>query len=269
MKIKYLLTLSIAISCFSCNQKSKNEGQEKVEEIVIPQIKFQVIDTLVHDSTAFVEGLEFANGDLYESTGSPEQMSETKSLIGIRGKNGKIIEKSVLEKKYFGEGITILNNKVFQLTYKHQTGFVYDSKTFKKLKTFDFDNAEGWGMTNDGKQLIMSDGTYKLTFIDPNTLQKTKELSVTENGYGKQNLNELEFVDNFIYANIYQTNQIVKINPSLGNIVGVLDFTPMAEYVKRISPKSLEMNGIAYDSKNKVFYLTGKMWSKIFVIRLI
>jgi len=250
---------------FSCNT-DKNENNQAEEEPTVPSLKFQIIDTLSHDVRAFTEGFEFVNNKLYESTGSPDDT--TKSIIGIVSKSGILDQKVLLDKKYFGEGMTILKGKVYQLTYKDQLGFVYEYPSFKKITEFKYNSLEGWGLTNDGTYLIMSDGTPTITFINPNGFGAEKTINVKSNGYGQTNVNELEYVNGFIYANIWQTNKIIKIDAKSGEIVASADLSALKNYVSNIYPKSLEMNGIAYDSTSKDFYITGKMWPKLFKLKL-
>jgi glutamine cyclotransferase len=168
--------------------------------------------------------------------------------------------------KYFGEGIVFLNNKIYQLTYQTKKGFVYDQKNFRKIGEFTYHSKEGWGMTTDGINLIMSDGTSTLTYLDPNSFQPVKTISVTnENGPVKK-LNELEFIRGFIYANVYTTSTIIKIDPQTGKEAGKLDLGSLAAEAKIKYPSALEMNGIAYDSASQKVYVTGKLWPNIYEI---
>lgn len=267
---KTVLIFLLSIFLFSCGSGDDKKNNNNITEKPIPSIDFELIKSYPHDTNSFTEGFLIHDGKLYESTGATRELPQTKSLFGtVDLKTGKIDPKAELDrKKYFGEGIAFLNGKVFQLTYQTQIGFVYDAKTFKKLKEFTFTNKEGWGMTTDGTYLIMSDGTNKLTYLDPNTLKAVKSVSVTENGYVKENINELEYVKGFIYANIWTTNTIVKINPADGSIIGKLDLSTLATEAKSLYTGSLEMNGIAYDSLNDKFLVTGKMWPRIYEIKL-
>ena len=260
----------IAFSLFGCNGSNNNSVNNSPINKPIPIIDFVYIKSYPHDTTAFTEGFLIHNGKLYESTGATIDLPQTKSLFGIVDlTTGKIEPKVVLDRsKYFGEGITFLNGKVFQLTYKTKIGFVYDATNFKKIKEFTFPSEEGWGLTTDGINLIMSDGTYELTFLNPITLQTVKKISVTENGYAKDYLNELEYIKGYIFANIWKTNTIVKIDPVDGKVVGKLDLSSLAYEAKNIYLRSLEMNGIAYDSvKNRIF-VTGKLWPKIYELQI-
>ena len=255
----------LAVIFFACNDSKKSTSEETES---IPTIPFQLVNSFPHDTTAFTEGLLVHNNQLFESTGSPDELAETSSVIGILDLNtGNLDKKVSLDKsKYFGEGIAILNNKVYQLTYKSKTGFVYDLNTFKKIREFSYSNAEGWGLTTDGQALIMSDGTYNLTYLDPNSLSVIKTLPVRENGFAKEQLNELEYIKGFIYANIWPTNEIVKIDPGTGNIVAKLDLGSVANDAKTRYPKLMETNGIAFDSTANKIFVTGKMWPRVYQI---
>lgn len=163
--------------------------------------------------------------------------------------------------------IVFFKDKLYQLTYQKQVGFIYEATTFKKVGEFKFQNKEGWSLTTDGSNLIMSDGTSKLTYIDPVKLSPVKVLNVTEFGYPIDKLNELEFIKGSIYANIWMSNTIVKIDPANGNIVGKIDLSSLTKEAKIINPDADVLNGIAYDSANDKIYVTGKMWSKIYQIQ--
>jgi len=253
----------------ACGGNNSNVSNNSNGDKLIPKINYTSIKSFPHDTVSFTEGFLFHDGELYESTGATEELPQTKSLFGVVDfSNGKISPKVILDRdKYFGEGITFLNGKVFQLTYRTKVGFIYDAKTFKKLKDFKLPVEEGWGMTTDGKNLIMSDGTSELTVLDPNTLQVTKKITVSENGALQEKVNELEYINGFIYANIWTTNTIIKIKPESGEIVGKMDLTSLSDEAKSIYPGSLEMNGIAYDSISNKVYITGKLWPKIYQIQ--
>lgn len=271
---KLYITLALCF-LFACSEKTdKRPPQTNTTTapaaIHIPQIHYSIINRHPHDVTAFTEGFLFHEGMLLESTGSPDNLPETESVIGIVDlKTGKIDKKVELDRDiYFGEGIVVLNNKLYQLTYKNQIGFYYDAKTFKKLGQFNYENKEGWGMTTDGSSLIMSDGTHQLTYLDPFSLKPSKKLTVTENDFFVQHLNELEYVDGFIYANIWLTNSIVKIDASTGKVVGKMDLTGLTNEVKVTHPQIAELNGIAYNPENGHLYVTGKMWPTTYELKL-
>ncbi len=275
--IKKIISFSVIVfsivSCSSC--ETKVEKDPKIippvvdEKPAIPVLEYTVANTLPHDTTAFTEGLLIHDNKLFESTGSPDNMPELKSVLGIVDmKTGKLDAKVELDKKAypFGEGMVILNGKIYQVTYKEQTGFIYDAKTFKKIGQFNYSNKEGWGLTTDGTHIIMSDGTNNLTYFDAE-MKPVKTLAVNENGYAADALNELEYIKGFIYANIYTTGYVVKIDPKTGNVVAKINFTPMNYDMRNLNPNALEMNGIAYDSIADKIYVTGKLWPKLFEVK--
>jgi len=268
--VKELFFSSIFL-LIGCNN-SGNTKQIKAEEIITiitPAIYYNLIKTHPHDTTSFTEGLVIHNKALFESTGSPDDLINTKSVFGpIDLSTGKIEVKSELDRAiYFGEGIAFLNNKIYQLTYQNQVGFIYDTKSFKRIGQFNFKSKEGWGLTTDGTFLIMSDGTHVLTFLDPISFNVVKTLNVTENDVAVTFVNELEFIKGYIYANIFTTNYIIKIDPQNGNVVGKMDLKSLSDEARNIYPGSREMNGIAYDSVGSKIYVTGKMWPYIYEIK--
>src|SRR5688572_31308734 len=255
---RWLILFLFTVILISCRESSKP----------VPIINYTVRNIFPHDTTLFTEGLVVYNGELFESTGSPEEFPHAESLIGkIDLTTGKMDIKVKLDKaKYFGEGIVFLKDKLYQLTYKNKTGFIYDAKSFKQLGVFSYSNPEGWGLTTDGINLIMSDGTHKLTFLNADNLQPQKILNVTENGNLVENLNELEFINGYIYANVWTTNYIVKIDPLNGNIPAKLDLNALSLDAKYKNPGSEVLNGIAYDSSDDKIYVTGKFWPNIYQI---
>lgn len=267
---QYILSSLLLVLLGSCNNNTTGEDTTTTEPAVTtPVINYTVAKYYVHDTSLFTEGLLFHNGQLFESTGSPEELPNTRSMIGITDlKTGKFTKKVEIDKsKYFGEGIVFFNNKLFQLTYKNQLCFIYDANTFKKTGEFTYANKEGWSLTTDGSSLIMSDGTNVLTYIDPVKYTPTKILSVTENGYPVDKLNELEFIKGFIYANIWLTDYIVKIDPSSGAVVGKIDLSSLTNEAKNKNPNADVLNGIAYDSTTDKVYVTGKLWPVIYEVQ--
>ncbi len=231
-------------------------------------LPFNVVATHPHDTALFTEGLFVHEGKMYESTGSPDNIPFTQSLIGILNlKTGKLDKKIELDRNiYFGEGSIIIGNKLFQLTYQNQKGFIYDAATFQKTGEFTYANKEGWGLTTDGQKLIMSDGTPVLTYLSPDDQKVLGTLTVKENGNPVNNLNELEYIKGFIYANIWMTNYIAKIDPATGNVVGKLNLNDLFKDARTKYANAQEMNGIAYDAATDKIYVTGKMWPVIYQI---
>jgi len=233
---------------------------------VIPQkFGYKVIRTYPHNIGHFTEGFEIRNGFLYESTGQ----EGTSSIYKIDLTSWKVIKESKLDDKYFGEGITILNGKLYQLTYKTQIGFVRDLNTFELIKTWNYKNEQGWGMTNDGKYLIMSDGTEFLTYIDTETLKEIKRIQVCNQKGVVINLNELEYINGEIWANLWMTDTIIKIDPKTGKIVAEIDLKGLlSSSLSNIKTPVDVLNGIAYDHEKNKIYVTGKLWPKLFEIEL-
>jgi glutaminyl-peptide cyclotransferase len=264
------LVMLCLVSCNGGDKPASTEEPSSANPNVPANIPYQIINTYPHDTSAFTEGLQFVDGKLYESTGN-----YGKSDFRITDlKTGTPEKKVPMDKKYFGEGLTVLNGKIYQLTYQEKTGFVYDAKTLKPEKTFTFNQGEGWGLTNDGKNLIMSNGSSNLFFLDPNTLQEVNRLGVT-NQYGQvSNINELEYIKGYIYANQWQNDVIFKIDPSSGKVVGVVDMSKLREQTGIPQPDQMTgegpdvLNGIAYDSAQNKIYITGKNWPKLFEVKL-
>jgi len=269
--IRLLCYFFLSVVFFSCANEHKNNTESSrpvTTRKSVPDLSYSLINSYPHDTNSFTEGFVVYNNELYESTGATSELPQTKSLFGtVDLATGKINVKAELDRqRYFGEGIVFLNGKVYQLTYRTKIGFIYDATTFKKLGQFTFPSAEGWGLTTDGTSIIMSDGTNTLTYLDPNTLQVIKSIAVSENNYAKDYLNELEYINGYIYANVYTTNSIVKIDIPSGKVVAKLDLSSLAENAKSAYRGSLEMNGIAYDSIKDKIYVTGKLWPKIYEV---
>ncbi|HER23811.1 MAG TPA: glutaminyl-peptide cyclotransferase [Candidatus Atribacteria bacterium] len=229
----------------------------------IPVYSYQVLNTYPHDQSAFTEGLVFEEGFLYEGTG----LYECSDLRRVELETGKLLQVRELPNQYFGEGITIYENKIIQLTWKSHLGFIYDKYNFELLQEFHYPN-EGWGITYDGKSIIMSDGTSTLHFLDPETFEEISRIEVCENDIPVTKINELEYVQGEIFANIWLTDRIARINPLTGRITGWIDLKGILNR-EDCSEKVDVLNGIAYDEKNNRLWITGKFWPKLFEIELI
>lgn len=224
-------------------------------------IKFTVVKTIPHDPKAFTEGLFIADGLLYESTG----LNGQSDIRAISLATGKIVRKVDLDARYFGEGIVPWKDRLISLTWQNGEGFVWRRGTFKKLSSFRYEG-EGWGFTTDGKQLIMSDGSSNLRFLDPETQKQTGTLAVTWQGQPVRNLNELEWAKGYIYANVWYSPLIARIDPKTG---AVTDWINLAALVSHNTLNSdMVLNGIAWDAKTGLLYVTGKNWSLIYILRL-
>lgn len=253
----------------AAGQKAKtpdaNAGQaaEAATSQEIPTYSYKIKNSWPHDRRAYTQGLIFHDGILWESTGQ----YGASSLRKVELTTGKVIKQISVPKNYFAEGMTVFHNKVFQLTWQEQKGFIYDPATFKKQGEFSY-TGEGWGLTHDGEFLIMSDGTDELRFLDPATFQTTRTINVTDRGAPIDQLNELEYIDGEIYANIYQTDRIVRIEPKTGKILGWIDLTGLLPSKDRTGGEDV-LNGIAYDEVGKRLFVTGKMWPKLFEIEIV
>ena len=257
MHRSFLFVLFLTLLALGCSKQGKNEVISEKD-----LIHYTVLKVFPHDVTAFTQGLTVDRGKLYESTGQANSwIAEVDIASGSQDK------KIVLDKKYFGEGITILNNKIYQLTWQNHIGFVYDAKTFTKIGEFQYLH-EGWGITHNDKNLIVSDGTYKLYFLDTLTLKVADTLLVKDHGIAIDNLNELEFIEGYLYANRWQTNLILKIDPANGNIVGKIDLSALVEKARQMNSRADVLNGIAYEKKTGILLVTGKLWPALFAIRL-
>ncbi len=264
MKKQHWLFLSLLFLFFiSCNNSdTTTNNTTETTANTIPVSTVSIVATLPHDTSSFTEGLEFYNNNLLESTGLPGKSK----LLEYDPSTGKILKQIKLEDKYFGEGITVLNDTLYQMTYQEHVVFVYDAKTFRKLKELPL-KGEGWGLTNDGTNLIASNGSSSLYYYQPGTFKLLKVVNVTENGSAVLNVNELEYVDGFVYANQWQYNYIVKIDPKSGNVVAKYDLSDINDRVKRMDPNADYLNGIAYNHVTKKFYVTGKNWPQLFEIK--
>jgi glutamine cyclotransferase len=263
MKRSIIGLLGLVVLMTACGKKD-NTNEVKNDPLLM---SYGVRAQWPHDTEAFTQGLVIHNGRLYESTGSPKGQKAPSWVGVIDVKTGKPEQKADLPAEYFGEGITILNNKIYQLTWTSKIGFVYDLNTFKRIKTFDYDS-EGWGITHDTKNLIMSDGSDKITFLDTTSLKSVRTLNVTDDNGAVEDLNELEYIEGFIFANLWQTNIIVKIDPQSGKVVGRLDLSQLARDAQMRNPKVDVLNGIAYHPVTKLMLVTGKYWPMTYVIQL-
>lgn len=267
-----LFALALIVAATGCGDEKKEPAKTQEAPLpavkVTPVINYTMVARYPHDITSFTEGFLFHNGKLFESTGSPDYLSQTRSAFGVVDlKTGKMDVKAELDRKaYFGEGIAVLNNLLYQITYTTQVGFIYDTKTFERKGQFGYMNKEGWGMTTDGESLIFSDGTSNLTYLETKDFKVVKTLTVTEGGYGLYNLNELEYINGYIYANIWMTNRIVKIDPKTGEVVEGLDLTALYNQSRSRNNSLAEMNGIAWDPVTDKILITGKLWPDIYEI---
>ncbi|MBE9468610.1 MAG: glutaminyl-peptide cyclotransferase [Bacteroidetes bacterium] len=247
------------------SDKSKDTKELKlffVSDVVPKKITYKILNTFTHDSKAYTQGFVYDNGYFFEGTG---QYGES-TLRKVNAETGDLVESLNLPSDVFGEGIVLFNNQIFQLTWQSLICYVYDRESFKLLHKFNY-QTEGWGITTDSENLIMSDGTSTIYYLEPEFFTKLKQFQVCDNNTAISNINELEYVNGFIYANVWQTNNIIKIDPTNGKVVAVINCKKLVpkEY---IGSQDNVLNGIAYNSVKNTFYVTGKRWPVIYEIEL-
>ncbi|MGF7232417.1 glutaminyl-peptide cyclotransferase [Arachidicoccus sp.] len=261
---KYLI-VSLVLLAFGCkNNKSNSQSNSDDTSIDAPaNIPYKVVNVYPHDPNSFTEGFFLHDGQVFESIG----LNGHSKLLVYDLKSGKVTQSVTLPSEYFGEGISIVNNKLYQLTYQKHKVFVYDLPTLNKIKEMTWPY-EGWGMTTDGKDLIISTGSSNLYYVNPEDFSIVKTVPVSNNYGPLPMINELEYVDGIIYSNVWETNNIVKINPKTGNVVGTIDLTNIRQQNSVPVVEANVLNGIAYDSTKNSFLVTGKNWPKTFEIKL-
>jgi glutamine cyclotransferase len=258
-----LLSLFLCVFFVACNSgdpASASDGNSPKSKTSV--LSYSVAATFPHDTSSYTQGLEFYKGELLEGTGNYGHSK----LMQLDLATGKPKREIALDSAFFGEGITVLNDTLYQLTYKEKKVFVYTAKDFKKIKEYPL-NTEGWGMTNDGTNLIVTDGSNNLYFYEPGTFRLMRTQGVTEDASPTVNLNELEYINGFIYANQYSiSSYIFKIDPSSGQVVAKLDLSDLTTRTKSKTPGADVINGIAYNPDTKKVYVTGKLWPELYEI---
>lgn len=227
-----------------------------------PVYGYEVVNTWPHDTNAYTQGLIYDAGTLIESTGQ----YGASSLRRVELQTGKVLKRVDVPRQFFGEGMTLLGGKIFQVTWTTRKGFVYDPQSFAKLSEFAYDG-EGWGLTHDGRSLILSDGTSQLRYLDPETFSTVRTVNVTDAGRPVRELNELEYVRGEIYANVWHTDRIARIDPQTGRVVGWIELKGLISDAERPDTEAV-LNGIAYDEAGDRLFVTGKLWPKLFEVRL-
>lgn len=268
MKVLPCLFLLLAVSCQKKTQALPpvtvvTEQRAEPDWRKHALLTYEVVKEFPHDPTAFSQGLLMSQGQWVESTGG----NGATSIRRVEKETGRVLLKKDLANDFFGEGVAELNGKLYQLTWQNQQGFVYDAKTLQWQKNFAY-QGEGWGLTTDGKSLIMSNGSERLRFLDPTTFRVQREIIVRRDGKPATQLNELEFIEGEIFANVWHSDEILRINPADGTVVGVIDLTGIDAASPRRDPEFV-LNGIAYDAATGEIFVTGKCWPKIYQIRLV
>ncbi len=228
-----------------------------------PTYGYQIVHAYHHDPTAFTQGLEFRAGFLYEGTG----LEGRSTLRKVKLETGEVLQQVSLPPELFGEGITVVNQQIFQLTWRTEIGFVYDQTSFRRRRSFNY-KGEGWGLTNDGSQIYMSDGSAQIRCWDPNSLQEKRRFTIRDSGRPVSLLNELEYVRGEIYANVWQSDRIARISLADGRVLGWIDLAGLLSPADRTEQVDV-LNGIAYDAPGNRLFVTGKLWPKLFEIKVV
>lgn len=260
-----LLLLTVLLAAAACGKSAAEKPPSVPPTPASPAVThygYEVIATWPHDPRAFTQGLVFRNGELVESTGLYGQST----LREVEVKTGRVLKQVPVPSQYFAEGLAVIGDQAYQLTWRNGKGFVYDADTFRLEREFAYEG-EGWGLATDGRWLILSDGTNRIRFLDPATFRVVRTIEVMENGRPVNRLNELEWVNGEIFSNVWQTDEIVRIDPATGQVRGVIDFSGLLAPLDR-GPESDVLNGIAYDAASDRLFITGKRWPKIYEVRL-
>ncbi|MGA9981801.1 MAG: glutaminyl-peptide cyclotransferase [Candidatus Sulfotelmatobacter sp.] len=243
--------------------QSSQQSSQQPHTARPPEYTFKLVQVFPHDPAAFTQGLAYRDGFLYEGTG----LNGRSSLRKVRLETGELVQRVDLSSEFFGEGIALLRNEVVQLTWQSQTGFVYNLSDFRLLRRFTY-SGEGWGLATNGRDFFMSDGTAEIRVLDGDTLAEKRRIKVHDGDKPIDQLNELEFVEGEIFANVWQTNRIARISPQSGKVIGWIDLTGLLPPVYHLESGAV-LNGIAYDADRKRLFVTGKLWPSIFQIQLV
>ena len=259
-----LLALVASLLVFplaSCSELPMSPGPATLQ--AVPRYTYKIVNTYPHDRKAFTQGLVFSDGALYEGTG----LYGASTLRKVDLETGEVLQIRRLPEQLFGEGITIWRDRIVQLTWREKNGLVYDKNSFELLEQFPY-STEGWGITHDGNYLVMSDGSSRLYFLHPDNFQEIGRIEVHDNARPVTRLNELEYIRGEIYANVWQTNRIVRISPKTGKVIGWIEMDGLLTQEELREPVDV-LNGIAYDAENDRLFVTGKLWPKVFEIKLV
>jgi glutaminyl-peptide cyclotransferase len=266
-KMFFCSVLLFCAACKASQATSQVQSPPQQDQAAVPfrvsNYTYEVINTYPHDPAAFTQGLVYHQGLLYESTG----LNGQSSLRRVEIQTGQVLKIEKVQQQFFAEGLALFNNRLYQLTWITQTAFVYDLDSFQMLRTFGY-TGEGWGLTHNGQSLIMSDGTNQIRFLDPETFQVQRTINVLDGGTPIRQLNELEYIKGEIFANIWFSDHIARIDPQTGRVNGWLDLAQLRSLGDRI-PTDNVLNGIAYDEAGDRLFVTGKNWPKLFEIKLV
>lgn len=263
-RLGIVLLICLALTNLHCQTSTvaTNSARTTTPEELVPLYSYEVVNTFPHDPEAYTQGLVFHEGKFFESTGRIGKSS----LRNVEVETGKVLKQANVPSPYFAEGITLLKGKIYQLTWQHHTGFIYDVATFKKLGEFTY-QGEGWGLTNDGNSLILSDGTDQIRFLDPSTFKVLRTIAVLDKRVPVARLNELEFIRGEIYANVWTEDRIARIDAKTGKVLGWIQLSGLIPRTE-LHDEEAVLNGIAYDEAHDRLFVTGKLWPKVFEIRI-
>jgi glutaminyl-peptide cyclotransferase len=267
LNIKTLFSIAISLAFVACSGAGASNAEIQQSDQMtaasrVPIYTYEVVKAYPHDPKAFTQGLVFHQGVFYESTG----LNGSSSLRRVEVETGKVLKKIDVPTQFFAEGLALLNGRLYQLTWQAQRGFVYDLDSFNKLREFDY-AGEGWGLTRDAHSLIMSDGSNRIRFIDPDTFEVQRIITVQDGRRDITQLNELEYIKGEIYANIWMNDRIARIDPQSGKVNAWIDMSGLLPHEARSDPGAV-LNGIAYDEASDRLFVTGKLWPKLFEIKL-
>ena len=253
----------LRLRVFFTNGKTENHSQKitLLSDLVPVNYTYRVVNEYAHDPKAYTQGLQYDDGWLYEGTGN----YGTSSLRKVNLKTGEVSQIRNLDQSLFGEGITVFGERIYQVTYKSQVGFIYDKSTFEEIQKVYYQNREGWGLTHNGKELIMSDGTNVIYFLDPEMFTINRQIEVYHNEGPAKSLNELEYINGKIWANRYYTDEVVIIDPETGKVEGRINLKGILKATDRKSTTDV-LNGIAWDAEGERIFVTGKFWPRLFEI---
>jgi glutaminyl-peptide cyclotransferase len=263
-RMPLILVLVLSLASLQCNSgaHTNTKPNNPPENAVVRTLDYEIVNIWPHDPNAFTQGLVFLDGKMIESTGQEGRSS----LRNVELQTGRILKKVDVPYPYFAEGIALLNNKIYQLTWQNQLGFIYDAQSFEKIGEFKY-NGEGWGLTTDGQSLILSDGSNRIRFLEPDSFKVTRTIAVMDAKVPVEKLNELEFINGEIYANIWHEDRIVAINPQTGRVTAWIDLAGLLQPGDVQDPEAV-LNGIAYDQSSGRLFVTGKLWPRLFEIKI-
>ncbi len=261
--VQMLVVLALALASLQCNGSANtNTNNPAAENAVVQKFSYQIVNMWPHDPNAFTQGLVFLDGKLLESTGQQGYSS----LRSVDLQTGKVLKKVDIPIPYFAEGIALLNNKIYQLTWQNERGFIYDAQTFEKTGEFSY-SGEGWGLASDGRSLLLSDGSNRIRFLDPDSFRVTKTIAVVDGKTPVNELNELEYVNGEIYANIWHDDRIAVIDPESGRVKAWIDLAGLLQPGDVTDPEAV-LNGIAFDQASNRLFVTGKLWPRLYEIKI-